>query len=360
MNSRTRRFSFLTLIAFVGFQSADAAPPGKPSLVTTVEVVSKAMMQELPLSASTEALRDSSLSPRIEGLVEAVFVQEGDWVEAGQKLLSLDPTLAQLDVASARARVDEALALHKDARRQAAEFRSLKDRKHVAKTSLASAEAAEEATKAALASERAAIKRLQELLERHTLKAPFEGIVAQKSVEVGQWVKTDTSAIQLVALNKVRIRASVPQHHYSQIARDAKVRIVFDALPGQSFSGDLASLVAVANQSTRSFPVLIDLENPENLIAPGMSARVYVQLKGGESEALLVPRDAVVLKADGSRLVWRVQKQDEQTKVNPVTVSIGRAVGGQLEILDSSLKPGEQIILLGNESLRPGQSVVVR
>lgn len=359
MNSRPRRFSLFTFIALMGVQSLHAAPPDKPSLVTAVEVVSQPLLQELPLSATTEAVRESSLSPRIQGVVEGVFVTEGNRVAAGQKILSLDPTLAELDVAAARANVEEALAVFRDAQRQTTEFRSLKDRQHVAKTALASAEAEEEASKAALASQRASLKRLQELLDRHTLTAPFAGVVAQKSVEVGQWVNADASAIRLVALDRVRVRASVPQHYYSRISGESQIRIVFDALPGQTFHGNLTSLVAVGNQSTRSFPVLIDLDNPENLIAPGMSARIHVQLKGDESDALLVPRDAVVLQADGRRVVWRLQKQEDATHVNPVTVTVGRAVGEQLEVLDSAFKPGDQIVLLGNESLRPGQAITL-
>lgn len=359
MNSRTRRLLITALMFLSSAQFVSAALGDKPSLVTAVEVVSQPLKQELPLSGSAEALQESLVSSRIDGVVETVFVREGEWIESGQKILALDTAIAELEVASAQARVNEALARYKDAKRQKEEFRSLKDRQHVAKTSLASAIAEEEVTKAALAGQRAELRRLKELLSRHTLVAPFSGVVAQKSVEVGQWVQTDTPAIKLVALDKVRVRASLPQHYYARVTKDSPIRVVFDSLSKQTFTGDLSTVVAVGSQSTRSFPVLIDLDNSAKLIAPGMSARIFVQLSGGESEALLLPRDAVVMKADGSRIVWRVQQQDDQTKVSPVTVSLGRAVGDQIEILESLLKPGDQVVLLGNESLRPGQAVKI-
>ena len=116
-------------------------------------------------------------------------------------------------------------------------------------------------------------------------------------------------------------------------------------------------MVAVGDRGTRTFPLLIDLDNPQRRIAPGMSARIFVELTGSQTQALMVPRDAIVLKADGSRIVWQVEDTDGETTVKPVELQAGRAQGDRVEVLHSALKAGDRIVLFGNENLRPGQAV---
>jgi len=351
-------FRNTALMLFMGLSSALAAPPDKPSPVTTVEVVEQGLSEEIPLAGSAYPLQESAISPRVAGVVERIFVNAGDWVEAGQQILTLDPVIAQIEVTAARARVDEEVARHKDAVRQRKEYESLINQKAVATTSLASAVADEEAAKAAVARQQAELMRLEELLSRHNLTAPFSGVVAEKHVEAGQWVDADAAVVKLVALDRIRIRAWLPQRYYRQVDLEAPVRIVFDALPGEAFTGQLSALVAVGDHSTRSFPVLIDLDNAQHRIAPGMSTRIFVELAGSQTQALLVPRDAIVLKADGSRIVWRLTPAEEGFEVEAVKLLAGRRQGDLVEVLESTLQAGDDIVLLGNENLRPGQVVL--
>ena len=352
-----KQLRYIALLLFLGTQPIQAAPPGKPSPITVAEVISQPLREEILLSGTAEALRESGISSRVDGVVETVFVSEGDWVDADQKILSLDRAIAEIEVASAQARVNEALARHKDARRRKNEYQSLIDRQHVATTSLASAVADEEAARATVARERAELRRRQELLSRHILTAPFSGVLAKKYVEAGQWVTADSAVIKLVAMDTIRIRAPLPQRYYRRLADNSEARIVFDALPGETFTGKVSALVAVGNQSTRSFPIFIDIDNSRHTIAPGMSARMYVELSDSNTQALLIPRDSIVTKADGSRIAWRVAENEGQLKVESVKLVTGRALGDRIEVLESSLKSGDRIVLLGNENLRPGQLV---
>ncbi|MCG8057756.1 MAG: efflux RND transporter periplasmic adaptor subunit [Candidatus Thiodiazotropha endolucinida] len=347
------------IIGLLCITNAIAAPPKKPSLVTVTEVVEQNLREEIPFSGTAEALQQSPLSPRLSGVVNEVFVEEGQRVEAGEKILSLDSVIARLEVVSAKAGLDEAIARHREAVRQKNEYQSLRRNKAVAASQLASAVADEEIALASIAKQRAEVKRLEELLSRHQLTAPFSGIVAEKNVETGQWVKAESGVVKLVALDRIRIRASIPQRFYSRIEPDLKVRIRFDSLPGEEFTGKVASMVAAGNRSTRTFPLLLLLDNPKSRIAPGMSARIFIELSGQQQPSIMLPRDAIVLKADGSRIVWRVSGSEEPYDVKQVNVITGRTQGNLVEILDSKLNAGDRIVLLGNENLRPGQSIKI-
>jgi len=337
--------------------SASVFADGSPSPVTLAEVTTETLREQVALSGTTEASRRAALSPRVEGLVTELFVDEGDVVEQGAAMLQMDARLAELDAEAAAARVQEAEARHGDAIRIRDELLSLKKGRHASETETQSAIANVEMTAAALSAERAALSRARELVQRHALAAPFAGMVVAKQVEVGEWVQRDDAAVELLALNRVRIRANLPQRDYARVVAGAKAQVRFDALPEREFVGEVLARIASGDERSRSFPLLIELPNPDGILAPGMSARVSVELAGEASEALTVPRDAVIAKSDGSREVWQVRLDDGVQKAYPVPVEIGRASGDRLELVRGDLEAGDQVVLLGNERLRPGQSV---
>jgi RND family efflux transporter MFP subunit len=327
------------------------------SPVTLADVTAETLQEQAVLTATAEPVRRAAISPRIDGLVTRLRVDEGETVEAGQPILELDSRLAELEVEAARARVAESEARHNDAIRRRDELLELKKGRHASETDIQSAIANVDMTAAALSAERAALERAEELLERHRLSAPFSGVIAAKHVEVGEWAKRDEAAVELVAMDTLRIRATLPQRDYVRVGAGAGVTLRFDALPDRDFPGRVLTRVASGNPSTRSFPVLIDIPNRDGLLAPGMSARVRVDLEGDSAEALTVPRDAVVAKSDGSREVWLVRADDGDSKAYPVSVETGRAQGERVEILRGEIVAGDRVVLLGNERLRAGQSV---
>ncbi|WP_162268071.1 efflux RND transporter periplasmic adaptor subunit [Thiohalocapsa sp. ML1] len=357
--SRPRARERLWLLALAAsaasFAASFAAAETVP--VTLAEVQREALREQTMLSGTTVAPRRAALSPKVDGLVTELFVDEGSLVEQGDPILTLDDRLEAHTVDAAAARVQEAEANHRDAVRIRDELLRLKQGRHASETDIRSAEARVDIAAAALAAERAALASAEEIRRRHRLAAPFAGMIVAREVEVGEWAKRDEAAVELVALDRLRIRATLPQADYTRVSRGATAEVRFDALPQQTFSGKVFARVAAGDARSRTFPVLIDLPNPERRLAPGMSARVRVDLNGAEDSVLTVPRDAVVAKADGSREVWRVREEDGILKAYPVSVETGRANGDRLEILSGDLADGDRLVLLGNESLRPGQSI---
>jgi RND family efflux transporter MFP subunit len=326
--------------------------------VTLTEVTQETLKEQVSLSATSEPWRRTSLSPRVEGLVVRMRVDEGSRVQEGDPILELDARLAEIALAAGQARVQEAEARHREASRVRDELLRLKAGRHASATSIESAIAEVDIAAAGLARDQAELERLQELRSRHVLEAPFAGMVVARHAEAGQWVQRDDPVIELAALDTLRVRAPLPQRYFPRLEAGARAMVRFDALDGAPLEGRVFARVPLGNESTRSFPLLIDLPNPGLRLAPGMSARVEVELADGEIEALTLPRDAVVLRADGSRRVWRVREDDGVLKADQVSVEIGRAVDGRVELVSSELTAGDRVVLLGNENLRPGQTVV--
>lgn len=345
---------FAALAAFLG--TAPAAETA-PIPVTLAEVKLESWRAEVQLTGTSIALQRSELSPRVEGLVTELFVDEGTEVAPGDPILALDRRLAEIDRDSAQARVLEAEARHRDAIRVRDEFQRLREGRHASKADIESAMAQVEISAAVLEGTRADLARATEVLERHRLNAPFAGMIVAKQVEIGEWVQRDAAAVELVAMDRLRVRATLPQRDYVRVSRGAPARLVFDALPDRTFDGEVAARVALGDERTRSFPLLIDLPNPDHMLASGMSTRVQVTLDGSDAEVTTVPRDAIVVKSDGTREVWRVRFEDGGSpQAWPVVVTVDGARGDRVAV-QGDLSAGEPVVLLGNEGLKPGQAV---
>lgn len=331
----------------------------KPVTVAVVE--EETLRPRIELIGTSVARQRSALSSKVEGLVARVAVDEGRELAAGDLVLELNRDLAELEHQAKAALEAEALARLRDAERVRDELLRLEKGSHASKAEIDSAVARVEIVRAELEGARAQRALAQEMLARHRLTAPFAGMVVERNVEVGEWVKTADPAVVLMALDTIRVEAPLPQRYYDQVRTGARVQLRFDALPGQAFQGEVVAKVAAGDARSRNFPLLIDLPNPDHRLAPGMSARLMLELEGGEESALTVPRDAVVLHSDGRREVWRVEADAEGAEtVQPVRIETGRAMDERLAVAAGDLAAGDRIVLLGNENLKPGQTVTTQ
>ncbi|NBC50043.1 MAG: efflux RND transporter periplasmic adaptor subunit [Gammaproteobacteria bacterium] len=344
-------------LASVGWPNGARSDGTEPTPVTLAEVRREAWRAEVELTGTLTAVRRSALSPEVEGRVVELRVDEGVEVGAGELLLRLDAKLAEIDRDAAEARLAEAEARYRDAVRVRDELLRLKEGRHASETDIQAAIAQVEIAAAAVEAARAEVARAGELLARHQLSAPFAGVIVAKRTEQGEWLQRDQAAFELIAMDRLRVRATLPQRDYARIAAGAPARVRFDAFPGAVFDGEVVAKIAAGDARSRIFPVLIDLPNPGHRLAPGMSARVRVAADSGTEQVVTVPRDAIVAEVGGERRVWRVEQVDGVATAQPLAVELGRAQDGRVEVLGSALGPGDQVVLLGNEQLEPDERV---
>jgi len=349
----------IALLMLVLSTTAVRAQNNPPTAVTLAVVQAQTLINQAQLLGTSESHRASSLSARVAGIVTQVLVDVGQEVEQGDVLLTLDDELARLDLEAAQARVSEAEARVRDAIRVRNELRRLQQGKHVSQTEIDSAIAQVEISQAALRGSRAEVARLEEVIRRHQLPAPYAGMVVNKNVEAGQWVDRDDATLVLMSLDTIRVRATVSQRDFALIGNGLSAQVRFDALPEQLFTGRVVARVAAGDARTRTFPVLIDLPNPDHSVAPGMSARVRVGLSPAAKPVLVVPRDAVIIKSDGTRQVWHVSQDDQGDYIaRPVQVETGQAKGELIAVQGVGLSDGDKVVLLGNENLKAGQKIM--
>ena len=350
-------FRHLCVFLTIGLGLASGAcAQGESVPVSVARVMRTDVHNELPLSGTVSPWRSVYLSSRIEGFISRLLVAEGDEVAAGEAVLELDSTMAQIELDRVGAQLQEARVRYGEAVRQRDEVMQLVEKKHVAGTTAASAESDVALFAAGVQRLRAKRRREQVLLAWHVVVAPFAGVVSEKLVEVGSWVETSTDLVRLVETQRLRVEVPVPQNHFAAVTRNTPVLVQFDALPEFSYSGLVTTVIPVSDNAARTFPVHIEIDNSERVVAPGMSARVRLRLNH-TADALVLPKDAVLRDAHGNESVWVIHEEDGVASGTRVDVETGRTLRDWIEVKPGAVEVGDRVVVHGNEGLRAGQTV---
>ncbi|MDH5824671.1 efflux RND transporter periplasmic adaptor subunit [Luteimonas sp. RD2P54] len=353
----------LLLLAACGApeETGDDAAPAR----VEVAVVEPAGFGErFVLTGTLTAERHAQLSPRVDGLVARVHVDAGDRVETGQALVELDPAVGRQALARARAQVTQAEAAAREAERLFAEARRLSEGQYIAASQVDARESELGLARAALQSARAGAREQAELVERHVLPAPFDGVVAEKLTEAGEWVQRGTPVLSLVATDRVRLDLRVPQERFAQLDDDAEVRVYADTLGDEPLPARIGARVPVTDPAARTFLLRLLVEQPGGRLLPGASARAEIDLPA-DAPALAVSRDALLRQPDGGHSLFVVEAGaggDDAGAAGPVvrqrSVRVLRE-RGDLVAVSGDLQPGERVVVRGNEALEDGQPVAV-
>ncbi|MGI9294667.1 MAG: efflux RND transporter periplasmic adaptor subunit [Pseudomonadales bacterium] len=328
--------------------------------VLVAPVISAPIVEKLPLSGTITSPQFSALATRVDGYVEKLLVDVGDSVQAGDPLLELDAKIARLELLRLAAATEEANFLYRNAARLASEAKELVKSKNISQTEYETRIAQAAANKARTAQLSAQREVQQEQLERHTLKAPFAGVIAEKLTEAGQWVRADSAAFRLAQMDPLLIEVRVPERYFGQLHLGSAVELIPNFQADLKINAAVERIVPVSDPGSRTFLARVKITNPDSSLAPGMAVRAEFSLGGVQTAPVLqVPADALVRRTDGSTLVWAVRSSENTSLAQPVTVTVGRSSGDQIEISSDQLKPGDPVVILGNESLRPGQAVTI-
>lgn len=317
--------------------------------------------QNIMLTGTVEAKQRARLAPLEAGRVTKINVEIGDIVKTGQTLLVLDNTLAGLEVQGAKASLNAAEVNLQEANRLYKEILQLSKQKLVAQTLMSERAALLANAEAQLARAEATLSLQQELLNRHTLVAPFDGVIALRNVDTGEWVTQQTSVFTLVAQNELRLAVAIPQQYYGRLVSQSNVpvNVLPDLIDTQPISATLSRLVAVSDALTRTFMAQIDLPANSGLVA-GMSARAEISLPNTSQTNIILPRTAVKQHPDGGSSVFVVENGKAKRIITAYTSMSGNRVaisnqGVDLPYIVSAvelLKEGTSVLPNVVESIR--------
>lgn len=350
-------FSFSVVLSFLfsialSWNSVSAAP------VAVGIAEQKNIVREVYLTGTVTAPEVAALSTAIEGMVNSVLVDAGSWVKPGDILLTLNDDLARLQLASAQAGVSEAENNLKDAERRLREGQELVPQRSISRSEVRALEAEVSLKTATLQQAKAQAKVRAAVVIRHEVKAPFSGIISQKLVEQGEWIRPGDQIVELVAMENLRIDFEVAEDYLPLVNPSTQVEFTLNADPkGTIHQGAENTIVPITDPRARTFLFRVKIKNNERDIFPGMSVKATLFVPTGR-EGVVVPRDATLRYPDGRIVVWTVQEADGKSTVKENVVNTGLSFGRWVEI-SKGLDNGVRVVIEGNEALQDGQSVEV-
>ncbi|MCK7593382.1 efflux RND transporter periplasmic adaptor subunit [Pseudomarimonas salicorniae] len=345
------------LIILAALCATSAAPASAATSVEVSLVQAQSLPRRAELSGQLSAARHAELSPRLSGVVERIVVDAGARVEAGDRLLKLDDRLARLSLSSAEAAARAATVRLADAQRMEEEGAPLAAKGLLPASQLDSLRAAREVAQAEAHERGAEAALLREQLNRHWLTAPFDGVVVERQVDMGEWVQASDAVLTLVSDAELRFDARAPQEWYGRIDPGAPIRLHIDGREAAVENATVAAEVPASDTASRSFLLRLAVPAQTPALLPGASGRVELGLRG-DRRAIAVPREALVSYPDGGRAVWVAVDEGSGPVARSLRVQLDPAISDPAMVLDG-LEGGERVIIRGQTRLRDGEPLTI-
>jgi len=315
------------------------------------------VVKQVPLTGTVTSPKVGDLSAQINGYVKTVKVDIGDRVKKGDVLLELDREIEQLNLQATRAATEQARAQLADAKRRYESAKRLEKENNISLDEIENRAAEVSINAAAVKRYQAEQQKQQAIVDRHTVKAPFSGVISEKLVEAGEWIEPGNPVLTLVAINELRIDFQLPQEFFANVDKHSQINVTLDALPGKTFAGKIDAVVPVSDPSARTFLMRVLVDEQNIRMTPGMSVHGILRLNTGK-QGVVVSRDAIIRYPDGRVSVWVVKLDSEVPKVYEQPVKVGHSFDGRVSIPEG-LQQGAIVVVQGNESLQEGQIVQI-
>jgi multidrug efflux pump subunit AcrA (membrane-fusion protein) len=379
------------LVACGGSAKAGSSAKGDEALpVTVVEVRPEEVRREVEAVGTLSARDETVISAEVEARVAQVPADMGDRVAAGTPLVVLDGEKLRYQLDEQRAELEQTRArlgargtelpapdqtpevLSALARRTEAEQRLARARQLAAKsllpaqeleraeTELETARAAHESAlasarnlRAEAAAREAALKRAGRELQDTVIRAPFDGVVAERLVSPGQFVRVQTPVMRMVRLHPLRLTSQIPEKFGPDIRVGHAIALAVDAYPGRSIEGRLTRISPDVDTRSRAFSIEGEVPNADGALKPGMFARVRILTDRVET-TMAIPVSAVQTRY-GRSVVFVVR----DGKLAATEVKLGDRLGPRVEIVEG-LSAGAIVVSETVEGLTEGAAVTPR
>ncbi|MYH39743.1 MAG: efflux RND transporter periplasmic adaptor subunit [Candidatus Dadabacteria bacterium] len=344
---RTKVFLlFLSFFLFPGLSLSQ--PPDSPVVVSPV--VEREVKKPLRLVGATFPARKSVISSEVEGVVEKMSAEEGEYVEKGGTLAEIKSDKIRLALEQLKNERKEALAKAELSEKNLARMGELYDKGIISDGDFDRAKTQRESDQGGLLSLESRIEVAEYDLAASKIAAPFNGYVTQHHAEAGQWLGLGDKVVSFVDIDTIEVKAGIPERYIDDISEGMEVEVILPSHNRLTVSGKISSIVPDADPRAVAFPLRVVLENPDHAIKSSASAVIMVRV--GKSEKIkLVPKDSIVSSPQGST-VFTVR----EGLAHPVPVKEKGWYEGFVHV-EGEIRVGESVVVRGNERLRPMQKV---
>ncbi len=294
-----------------------------------------------------EPNRDVTLTAEVAGKVRRIFRDLGDSCRAGQTLIALDAEAYAIAVKDAEALLEQSRAGLAESERNLERAMKLKERKLASDQDMDRVQSAVDSARAGKQRAEAAVALARRNLREATIRCPFDGVVAERMVDVGALVGPQTPLMRFVDDQSLKLTLTVSAAELSRLRIGQPVELADPSVPDGDYRGEIARLGVAADPTTRTFPVEVRVEPGPR---PGQVVRSRVHI-ASHQDAIAVPADAVTFTEDGP-CAFVVHDGQAVRKM----VQLGPRVGERV-ILMSGVTPGERVITVGVHGLESGDQV---
>jgi multidrug efflux system membrane fusion protein len=341
--------------AFVGFNAfrskmiaqffATNKPP--PATVTVAEAKSEVVPNLLKAVGDLVAVHQVNVTSDVSGRITEILFTAGSDVKAGSPLVQLFDAPEQADLASFKAQATVG-QLSLDRAKQ------LASRQFGPQATVDSAQAVYDQANAGIA-------RTQAVISQKLVRAPFDGELGVRHVEVGQYLTAGTQIVTLTDLSAVYANFTTTEKDRATLQVGQTVRVVVDAYPARKFEGKITTIEPQINTDTRSIRIQATIENPDHVLKPGMFATTTVVLPD-KPAVVTVPETAVdyTLYGDSVYLITEKKADDGTTSLTAVRtfVRTGDRTDGRV-VITNGLKSGDRVVAVGQLKLQSGAAVAI-
>ena len=336
------------LLASIGGQSPIQTGKGeraKPSSggggsTSPVEVAAasiKPMSDDISAIGTLMSDESVQIAPETSGRIAEITFKEGDKVEAGTVLITLDAGLIGALLDDTRARLKLAQASY--------------DRLSTLRKSGNAAQSTLDTATSELAVAQAAYNLAQTQHDKLSIRAPFPGVLGFRTISPGAYVTAGTPLVNLEKIDQLKVTFSIPEIFLERVSVGQEIDITADALAGVKFTGKIYAIDPAIDINGRAIKVRAMLDNRDGHLRPGLLARITV--KGATRDAVTVPESALVPRGN-DLLVYKT----DNGKALETRVRTGRRESGFVEIIEG-VSEGEQVVTAGQQRLHDGATVEI-
>lgn len=327
------------------FLAAHGAPP---QTVSTMKAVEDEWQQQLNAVGSLRAMNGADLSPQVAGIVSAIHFKSGTDVKAGTLLVEL---MAADDIAKLKSLQANAALAKITYERDLRQFKA----QAVSQQSV-------DVDEQNLKSDLAQVAQQQAAVDYKFIRAPFDGHLGIRQVDVGQYLSPGTAIVTLQALDPIFVDFTLPQQALDEIKLGQAVTVQVDTFPGQNFSGQIMAINPKIDTDTRNVQVRASLKNPDHRLLPGMFATVTITT-GAPKRYVTLPQTAIAFNPYGNT-VYLVEDKGKNAQGQPeisarqTFVTTGPTRGDQIAVL-SGVKVGDTVVTAGQIKLHNGSPLLI-